>query len=243
MKTYNNSDGGAILIGSFVSFLLYIYTHSPLISIFSGLIIYALLARTRVLNKETQQKGQLKYITKKNGVKQIIYKYNGDPRTMTIPFFYHFYQLTMKHNIKQPNFWSHIDRIVSFWINIRDETKKEFPHQLSSQEERELLHSCWTQNANHQNIKDFLQMTEEYQWKKLPDHLKEMEQKDVHGAIEWLKIHKHVQDFFQKVGIQLMVGSEKVPCDCYQPPRFYGNNFQSFEQLESQHYLKNQFGS
>jgi hypothetical protein len=239
----NSSDGGAILIGSFVAFLLYIYTQSPLISIVFGLTIYALLGRTRVLNKETHQKAQQSYISKKNGVKQIIYKYPGDQRTMTIPFFYHFYQLMMKHNIQQPRFWSHIDRVVSFWINIRDETKKEYPHQLSSQEERELLHSCWTQNANHENIKNFLEMSEEYQWKRLPDHLKEMEQKDVHGAVEWLKIHKYVQDFFQKIGIQLMTGTKDEPCDCYQPPRFYGNNYQSFEQLETQHHLKNIYGS
>lgn len=237
------NDGGAILIALFLAFLLYIYTQSPFISIIAGLILYAFLGRTRVLNKETHNKEQLKYIKKKNGVKQVIYKYQGDPRTMTIPFFYHFYQLTMKHNIYSRAFWSHIDKTVSFWINIRDETKKEYPHQISSQTERDLLHSCWTQNANHENIKNYLEMTGEFQWKNLPEHVKYMEERDIHGAVQWDLIHKHVQDFFQKVGIQLMMGSKKEPCDCYQPPRFYGNNFQSFEELESQHHLKNRYGS
>lgn len=235
-------DGGAILIAVFVAFLVYIYTQSPFITIFAGSVIYIILGRTKILNKEVHQKEQRKYIQKQKLTKQIIYPYKGLPVTMTIPFFYHFYQLLRKHNIQYTPFWNHMDKVVTFWTNIRDETKKQNPHQIHCPIQKDLLHSCWTQNANHASIKQYLQMTEDYQWKQLPEHVKLMEQKDVHGAIEWDQIHKHIQEFYQKIGVQLMVGIGKEPCDCYQPPRFYGNNFDNFEQLEGQHHLKNRYG-
>ena len=232
------NDGGALIISIFISIGIYYGIKSLILSIVLGLLLYVILGHTKVLCNKTEDRKRIKYIKKKGfKIREIIYKYEGDQRTVTIPFFDSLNQLLQKHNIDYKPFWIHMDKVIAYWMNINDESKKEFPHQIIYPGQKELLHKCWTQNSDHDELKRYLEMDDEYQWKNLPHHIKHMTDLDINGKIEWMTLYKYIQKFYRKVGTQLMKGNKEKPCDCYQPPRFYGGHYNEFENLEKMHYL------
>jgi hypothetical protein len=169
--------------------------------------------------------------------------YGGNPITMTIPFFRRIYYLFWKNDVNKSGsyklFWEHIDRIISFWTSIRDDHKRENPEIIISDEERRLLHECWTHQSEHERLLKYLKMKEDtYEWVELPGLIDNMRYYDIHGSINWNMIESYLQSFIQQIGRQLMYGernedgTSKITPDCYQPPRFYGKYYENFERLE-----------
>jgi hypothetical protein len=235
---------GALIISLFTTFILHFFMKLHIgISITLCIILYIIFSKLGFgVKLSSSEHKKLQKYEEKEYLNKMPYK--GNPITMTIPFFRRIYLLFVKHNInKSPQteyFWNHIDKVVSFWTSIRDKHKRENPVLILNNEERQLLHECWTNNAVHEKLLNYFDMKEEtYEWKSLPELINKIKYYDVHGALNWEITMYYIQSFIQKVGLQLMYGvintdgTNKVPPDCYQPPRFYGKYYDNFESLNA----------
>jgi hypothetical protein len=170
-------------------------------------------------------------------------RYPFEQNTMTVPFFKHLWNMMNKHQVERAKehetFWKHIDKTISFWLSIGDENLKENPYLIRNNYEKDLLHSCWTNNANQKEIQNYLAMDEQYQWRNLPTIMESYKSIDHYEKINWEHVQQQIQLFYRKIGIQLFKGTNEQACDCYEPPRFHGNDYARFEDLEKQHFAKN----
>lgn len=186
-----------------------------------------------------------KMFPKKEQFKEKPYTY--DILTMSIPFYRHLWNMIHKHQVERSKshqqFWTHLDKVIRIWIGVRDENLKENPHLIQNQNDKKILHSCWTNNASHTEILEYLEMNDEYQWRHLPKLIEDYKTLDYHEKINWEHVHTQIQSFFQKIAIQLFRGNKDTPCDCYEPPRFHGNGYANFEDLEKQHFIRNNNGN
>lgn len=221
------------------------WKYRTLVSIILTIFAYFIMTYSKTeISKNSKDKYYVfrrKNTKKEQAFKEKMYPY--EQSTMSVPFFRHLWNMINKHQVDRAKgndvFWRHIDRTIRFWMSIADENLKENPYLIRSQYEKDLLHSCWTNNANQKNIQEYLDMDDQYQWRKLPSLMEGFKSIDHHEKINWQHVQQQIQLFFKKIGVQLFKGTNELACDCYEPPRFHGNDYANFEDLEKQHFIKN----